>query len=329
MKQNDKKKEIAEYQKRYYSDVLELQKTFDDFKNKTSTEFKKLKAQRDEEKKKALYFEELYNNLLAEYEMNESSIKESEIVFKNKTENIKNLIKSNEILKIEVENLQSEIEILKYKLKVSNDKEKKLQSIAMESNFMNSKLDELGLNVNSILDLSSSNISLKNSNAFNKKYNIKSSISNTVNSNLNNNFISKNENIPKENSNGNFEFKEVIITDNVSLNSKKNINLSNTKPKSINLNANLYGHNKRNSISNNRETTSFNYSTFTPKMATLNDNIDRFNNYEDQDFTNFQSFDKHMKIDEIDENNSSKLRLKTNQENFSSSLYDGIKKFKK
>lgn len=329
MKQNDKKKEIAEYQKRYYSDVLELQKTFDDFKNKTSTEFKKLKAQRDEEKKKALYFEELYNNLLAEYEMNESSIKESEIVFKNKTENIKNLIKSNEILKIEVENLQSEIEILKYKLKVSNDKEKKLQSIAMESNFMNSKLDELGLNVNSILDLSSSNISLKNSNAFNKKYNIKSSISNTVNSNLNNNFISKNENIPKENSNGNFEFKEVIITDNVSLNSKKNINLSNTKPKSINLNDNLYGHNKRNSISNNRETTSFNYSTFTPKMATLNDNIDRFNNYEDQDFTNFQSFDKHMKIDEIDENNSSKLRLKTNQENFSSSLYDGIKKFKK
>lgn len=329
MKQNDKKKEIAEYQKRYYSDVLELQKTFDDFKNKTSTEFKKLKAQRDEEKKKALYFEELYNNLLAEYEMNESSIKESEIVFKNKTENIKNLIKSNEILKIEVENLQSEIEILKYKLKVSNDKEKKLQSIAMESNFMNSKLDELGLNVNSILDLSSSNISLKNSNAFNKKYNIKSSISNIVNSNLNNNFISKNENIPKENSNGNFEFKEVIITDNVSLNSKKNINLSNTKPKSINLNANLYGHNKRNSISNNRDTTSFNYSTFTPKMATLNDNIDRFNNYEDQDFTNFQSFDKHMKIDEIDENNSSKLRLKTNQENFSSSLYDGIKKFKK
>lgn len=339
LKQNDKKKEIAEYQKRYYSDVLELQKTFDDFKNKTSAEFKKLKAQRDEEKKKALYFEELYNNLLAEYEMNESSIKESEMVFKNKTENIKNLIKSNEILKIEVENLQSEVEILKYKLKVSNDKEKKLQSIAMESNFMNSKLDELGLNVNSILDLSSSNISIKNSNAFNKKNLMKTNI---VSTNINSKIKVENQNNMnnlnsfKEDSNGNLDFKEVLISDNISVNSNKkhftNNNYISFKPKSTNLNANLYGHTKKNSVSNNKDITNFNCNTFTPKMATLNENIDRFNNIEDNDFTNFQSFDKHMKISELeDKNNSSKLRLNTNVDNFSSSMYnyDSIKKFKK
>lgn len=177
MKQNDKKKEIIEYQKKYLSEMKELQSTFEEFKVKAYSEFKKLKSQREEEKSKAQYYQNLLIQCQKENELNESNIKETENLFRSKADNIRQLVKANEILKIEVENCKTEIEYLRHQVLTLTDKEKKLQAVALENDYINDKLEELGLNLNSTnLDLSSHNLNLNTSsnNFFNNTYHFNS-----------------------------------------------------------------------------------------------------------------------------------------------------------
>ena len=153
LKHNDKKKEIIEYQKKYLSEMKELQATFEDFKIKAYAEFKKLKGQREEEKAKVVNLQNLLAQTQKENELNETNIKETESMFKSKAENIKQLVKANEILKIEVDNAKKEIDYLKHQVSILSEKERKLQAVALENDYISDKLEELGLNLTSINNL--------------------------------------------------------------------------------------------------------------------------------------------------------------------------------
>lgn len=158
LKQKGNKKDISDYQKKYLTEMKDLQLTFEKFKTKAYEEFKILKKQRDEEKERNSQLMDTINQMKMENEMNESSLKETEMIFRSKTENIKQLIKANEILKIENSNNKKEIEYLKIQVQRNSENEKKLQNLILENDFINEKIEDLGLNLDLSRNLSRSHI---------------------------------------------------------------------------------------------------------------------------------------------------------------------------
>ena len=150
LKKSNSKSDIAEYKRKYLQEMQELQATFEDFKIKAYNEFKHLKDQRDTEKNKVSELENILDKYRYESELNESNIKETENLFKSKTDNIKQLIKANELLKIDNENLKKDIQYLSHQVKSLKESEKKMQDIILENDFINDKLDDLGLNFQNI-----------------------------------------------------------------------------------------------------------------------------------------------------------------------------------
>lgn len=151
--------------------MKELQVTFQDFKVKAYAEFKKLKNQREEEKTKVNYLNSLLSQYQKENELNESNIKETESMFRSKADNIKQLVKANEILKIEIENNRNEIEYLRHQISSLSEKERKLQNIALENDYINEKLEELGLNLYSNIGNTNSNNAIANNSHLNSQIN--------------------------------------------------------------------------------------------------------------------------------------------------------------
>lgn len=147
LRQSNKRKDIVEYQKKYLAEMKDLQTTFEDFKKKAYNEFQLLKSQREQERQRADQLAEILSHTQKEQEMNESSIKETEILFKSKTENIRQLIKANEILKIDLDNARKEIDYLKHQIGIMNESEKRLQAIVLENDYINEKMENMGFGV--------------------------------------------------------------------------------------------------------------------------------------------------------------------------------------
>jgi hypothetical protein len=126
------KAEIVEFQKKYLTEMRELQKSFEDFKIKTYEEMKTLKKQKEEAIFMKKNYEQEIERLNIEWEQNENIYKENYRSMKNKLDSFKIFIKNNEILKNQLELSKSEIAFLKLKVSKLENSEKSLQGILLE-----------------------------------------------------------------------------------------------------------------------------------------------------------------------------------------------------
>ncbi len=133
-KKNDltEKAEIIEFQKKYLTEMRELQKSFEEFKIKTYDEMKILRKQKEEANKKANLFQHNFERLKLEWDQNESMYRENYRSMKNKLESFKIFIKNNEILKNQLELSKTEISFLKLKVSKLESSEKNLHNILLE-----------------------------------------------------------------------------------------------------------------------------------------------------------------------------------------------------
>lgn len=138
-KKNDlsEKAEIIEFQKKYLTEMRELQKSFEEFKVKTYEEMKILRKQKEEANKKANLFQQNFERLKLEWEQNESMYRENYRSMKNKLDSFKIFIKNNEILKNQLELSKSEISFLKLKVSKLESSEKNLHNILLEKSVIN------------------------------------------------------------------------------------------------------------------------------------------------------------------------------------------------
>lgn len=136
----DQQKTIVDYKKKYIQEMEALQKTFEDFKKKAVLDYSEMKQEKNE-------LEVVIERMKYENELNQSSIKEAESLFRSKAENIRQLIKANEILKIENEKFKNEIFYLNHQIKCLSQSEKRLQGIILENEYINDKLNDFGIEV--------------------------------------------------------------------------------------------------------------------------------------------------------------------------------------
>jgi len=141
-KKNDlnEKAEIIEFQKKYLTEMRELQKSFEEFKIKTYEEMKILRKQKDEANKKANLYQQNLEWLRIEWEQNEGMYRENYRSMKNKLDSFKIFIKNNEILKNQLELSKSEVAFLKLKVSKLENSEKNLHSILLEKSVLNPAL---------------------------------------------------------------------------------------------------------------------------------------------------------------------------------------------
>lgn len=141
-KKNDlnEKAEIIEFQKKYLTEMRELQASFEEFKVKTYEEMKILRKQKDEANKKATLYQQNLEWLRIEWEQNEGMYRENYRSMKNKLDSFKIFIKNNEILKNQLELSKSEVSFLKLKVSKLENSEKNLHSILLEKSILNPSL---------------------------------------------------------------------------------------------------------------------------------------------------------------------------------------------
>lgn len=141
-KKNDlnEKAEIIEFQKKYLTEMRELQKSFEEFKVKTYEEMKILRKQKDEANKKANLYQQNFERIKIEWEQNEGMYRENYRSMKNKLDSFKIFIKNNEILKNQLELSKSEVAFLKLKVSKLENSEKNLHSILLEKSVLNPTL---------------------------------------------------------------------------------------------------------------------------------------------------------------------------------------------
>jgi len=138
-KKNDlnEKAEIMEFQKKYLTEMRELQKSFEDFKIKTYEEMKILRKQKEEANRKANIYQQNFERIKVEWDQNEGMYRENYRSMKNKLDSFKIFIKNNEILKNQLELSKSEISFLKLKVSKLESSEKNLHNILLEKSLMN------------------------------------------------------------------------------------------------------------------------------------------------------------------------------------------------
>lgn len=141
-KKNDlnEKAEIIEFQKKYLTEMRELQKSFEEFKIKTYEEMKILRKQKEEANKKANLYQQSFERIKIEWEQNEGMYRENYRSMKNKLDSFKILIKNNEILKNQLELSKSEVAFLKLKVSKLENSEKNLHGILLEKSVLNPSL---------------------------------------------------------------------------------------------------------------------------------------------------------------------------------------------
>lgn len=108
----NEKVELIDFQKKYLNEMKDLQKTFEDFKLKTYEEFKAYKKQKDEANARTNFYKENYEKLKEDLQYNENMYNN----LKDKFGNIKNILKTNEMLKNQLDISKSEINFLKTKI---------------------------------------------------------------------------------------------------------------------------------------------------------------------------------------------------------------------
>lgn len=142
------KAEIKEFQKKYLTEMQELQKSFEEFKLKTYKEMKILRKQKDEAYKTANIYEQNIERMQIDWEQNENIFRENYRNMKNKLDSLKVFIKNNEILKNQMELKNSEISFLRLKVNKLENSEKNLQAILLEKSFipMGSNMGSIGSN---------------------------------------------------------------------------------------------------------------------------------------------------------------------------------------
>jgi hypothetical protein len=126
------KSDFVEFQKKYLTEMRELQTSFEDFKLKTYEEMKTLKKQKEEAIKTANNYEQEIERINYKWEQNENIYKENYRIMLNKLDSLKDFIKNNEILKNQLELSKSEIIFLKLKINKLENSEKSLQDILLE-----------------------------------------------------------------------------------------------------------------------------------------------------------------------------------------------------
>jgi len=141
-KKNDlnEKAEVIEFQKKYLTEMRELQKSFEEFKIKTYEEMKILRKQKDESNKKANLYQQNFEKIKIDWEQNEGMYRENYRSMKNKLDSFKIFIKNNEILKNQLELSKSEVAFLKLKVSKLENSEKNLHSILLEKSVLNPSL---------------------------------------------------------------------------------------------------------------------------------------------------------------------------------------------
>ena len=138
--------EIKEFQKKYITQMLELQNSFEEFKIKTYEETNKLKKQKDEANKRTNFFQQQLERMQIDWEQNENIYNENYINMKNKLDSFKIFMKNNEILKNQLDLCKSEVSFLKLKIIKLENSEKNLQNILLEKTVNQLDLDSgLGL----------------------------------------------------------------------------------------------------------------------------------------------------------------------------------------
>lgn len=148
----NEKAEIIEFQKKYLTEMRELQKSFEDFKIKTYEEMKILKKQKEEANKRANIFQQNFERIKVDWEQNENMYRENYRSMKNKLDSFKILIKNNEILKNQLDLSKSEISFLKQKVTKIENSEKNLHNILLEKSLMNPNLLNSYNQMNNISD---------------------------------------------------------------------------------------------------------------------------------------------------------------------------------
>jgi len=115
--------ELIEFQKKYLNELRDLQKNFENFRNKTYNEFKNLKKSKQEATEKANFYKEQIEKLKYQNEIN----KENFLKMQKFYEESKKVIKTNKILSNELELSKAEIihwktKMLKLEKELSNRK---------------------------------------------------------------------------------------------------------------------------------------------------------------------------------------------------------------
>lgn len=137
-KKNDlgEKAEIVEFQKKYLTEMRELQKSFEEFKVKTYEEMKVLRKQKEEAIKRANLYQQNFERIKIEWEQNENIYRDNYRGMKNKLDSFNICYKNNEILKNQLDLSKSEISFLKLKVSKLESSEKNLQNILLDKSIM-------------------------------------------------------------------------------------------------------------------------------------------------------------------------------------------------
>ena len=135
--------ELIEFQKKYLNEMRDLQKNFENFRNKTYNEFKNLKQSKHEATEKANFYKEQLEKVKYQNEINKENFLKMQKIY----EESKKVIKTNHILTNELELSKAEIihwktQMLKLEKELSsrrshiNDLDNKITIKNSDSNFV-------------------------------------------------------------------------------------------------------------------------------------------------------------------------------------------------
>jgi len=143
-----------DFQKKYLTEMRDLQKNFENFKKKTYEEFNQLRKSKEEAVIRKNFYKDSFQKLKEEKDTSENYYRDSYQALKSKLENVKTMVKNNELLRNQLDLSKSEINFLKMKIsKLENVQTYLINSNTNNNDNMISPINNLQIDMNYLSDV--------------------------------------------------------------------------------------------------------------------------------------------------------------------------------